>query len=109
MRSKQKIQENLFRSLIQKEISRIIRENEQIPDEEAPVDQEAPQEEEPEIDRSQVLEKITYNFTKALKNNLQQLSSDELADSVDSIMNHFGLGKDSKMQILRTIKNKIQL
>ena len=108
MRNKATQKENTLRSLVRKEITKIIKENEQIPGEETAVDQEAPQEEEPEEDRGQVLEKITYNYTKALKNNLQQLSMDELAESLDSVLSHFGLGKDSKMEVLRSIRNKIQ-
>ena len=111
MRNKSKIQELQLRSLIRNEIAKIIKEqeDEQIPSKETGADQEAPKEEEPEKDRGEALEKITYAYTKSLKNNLQQLTSDELAEAFDSVLSHFGYGKDSKMDVLRTLKNKIQL
>jgi len=111
MRNKSKIQENQFRALVRNEIVKILREqeDEQIPSEKGSPDQEAPKEEEPENDRSNTLEKITYAYTKSLKNNLQQLSTEELADAMDSILGHFGFGKDGKIQVLRALKNKIQL
>lgn len=111
MQNKSKIQENQFRALIRNEIAKIIKEqdDEQIPSKEKGADQKAPEKEEPKQDRSEALEKITYGYTKTLKNNLQQLTADELADAMDSILSHFGLGKDSKMEVLRTLKNKIQL
>ncbi len=108
MRSKTIQKESTLRSLVRKEITRIIKENEQIPGEEASANQEAPKEKEPEEDRSEVLEKITRSYSKALKNNLQQLSIDELADSLDSVMSYFDLGKDSKIQVLRSIRGKIE-
>jgi hypothetical protein len=103
--NKTKIQENQFRALVRNEIAKIIREEEEMGNGD---NQEAPKEEKPKEDRSDTLEKVTYAFTKSLKNNLQTLSADEMSDVFDSIMGHFGLGKDSKMEVLRSIKNKIQ-
>ncbi len=110
MRNKSKIQENQFRALVRNEIAKIMKEqeDEQIPSKEKGADQKAPEEEKPKKDRGEALEKITYSYTRALKNNLQQLSSEELAEVMDSILDHFGFGKDGKMDVLRTLKNKIQ-
>lgn len=110
MRNKSKLQESQLRSLIRNEIAKIIKEqeDEQIPSKERGADQEAPEKEEPKKDRGEALEKITYAYTKTLKNNLQQLSTEELADAMDSVLNHFGFGKDSKIEVLKTLKNKIQ-
>lgn len=110
MRNKSKIKESALRSLIRNEIQKIIREqNEQDPEAEKAAAQQAAQEEEPENDRGDVLEKITFNYVKALKNNLQQVSADEMADAISSIMGHFGLGKDGRIQVLQALKGKIQL
>lgn len=110
MRNKSKIQESQLRSLIRNEITKIIKEqdDEQIPSKEKGADQKTPEKEEPKKDRSDVLEKITYNYIKSLKNNLQDVSSEELASAMNSIMGHFGLGKDSKIQIIQSLKSKIQ-
>lgn len=105
-----KLHETQLRSLIRKEISKILKEeDEQVPEKERGADKEAPKKQEPKDDRNEVLEKITLAFSKSLKNNLQQLSTEELASSVDSLLNHFGLGKDSKIEVLKSLRNKIQL
>lgn len=111
MRNKSKIQENQFRALVRNEIAKIMKEqdDEQIPSKETGADQEAPKKEEPKKDRGESLEKITFAYTKTLKNSLQQLTTEELADAFDSVLSHFGYGKDSKMEVLRALKNKIQL
>tara|TARA_R110000868_G_scaffold354932_3_gene616182 strand:- start:5663 stop:5998 length:336 start_codon:yes stop_codon:yes gene_type:complete len=110
MRNKSKLQENQFRALVRNEIAKIIKEqeDEQIPSKETGVDQKAPQKEKPKEDRGDVLEKVTYTFTKLLKNNLQTLSPEEMAESFDSVMSNFGLSKDGKMDVLRAIKSKIE-
>jgi len=103
MKKSNKIQENAFRSLVRNEIAKVLREEEG--DEQVP---EKEKEEKPKQDRGDILDKLTYTYTKSAKNNLQNLSSDEMADAIDAIMSNFGLGKDSKMDVLRTVKNKIQ-
>ena len=110
MRNKSKIQESQLRSLIRNEITKLIKEqeDEQSPDEEKGVDKKAPKEEEPKNNRGDILEKITYSYIKALKNNLQEVSAEELSNAMNSIMGHFGLGKDSKMRVIQSLKSKIQ-
>lgn len=103
MKKLNKIQENTFRSLVRNEIAKVLREEEG--DEQAP---EKEKEDKPKQDRGDILDKLTYAYTKSTKNNLQSLSSDEMADAIDAIMSNLGLGKDSKMEVLRAVKNKIQ-
>lgn len=105
--SKQKILENQFRALVRNEIAKIIREDEQTSDEEDSTDQQAPKKEEPKVDRGQTLEKITASFVRTLRNNLQDVSADELADAFNSVMGHMGYGKDAKMNVLMTVKSKL--
>ena len=105
--NKKKIQENTFRALVRAEIAKVLREEEEMATDQD-VETEPEKEEEPEQDNSEVLEKLTYSYTKALKNNIQDLGANDLADAMDSIMSHFGYGKDTKMDVLRTLKNKIQ-
>ena len=105
--NKKKILENQFRALVRNEIAKIIREDEQTSDKEDSIDQQAPEKEEPKVDRGQTLEKITASFVRTLRNNLQDISADELSDAFNSVMGHMGYGKDAKMNVLMTIKSKI--
>jgi len=91
--NKKKILENQFRALVRNEIAKIIREDEQTSDKEDSIDQQAPEKEEPKVDRGQTLEKITASFVRTLKNNLQDISSDELSDAFNSVMGHMGYGQ----------------
>lgn len=96
---------NTLKSLVRTEIAKILKEEKgdapQTPNEE-------PTDEKPKKDRGEVLQKVTIAFVKALKNNLQDVSPEELADSINAAMNHFQYGKDTKMGILRMLKNKLE-
>lgn len=103
---KTRLQENAFRSLVRNEIVKILQEEEGDAQE---TPKEEPKAKKPEQDRGEILDKVTYSYVKAVKNNLQQLSVDEMADAFDSVMSSFGLGKDTKMEVLKSIRNKVQL
>ena len=102
---KTRLQENEFRSLVRTEISKIIKEEEGNTQE---VPQEEPKAKGKEQDRGESVEKITSVYVRGLKNSLQQLTTEEMADAFNLVMDHFGLGRDGKMEVLRTIKNSIQ-
>lgn len=87
-----------LRDLIRKEIQNILSEN-----------VEKNQTEEPADNRADVLTKINSAYTRALRNNLQDVSSEELADAFMDIMNSLGYERGQKIGVLRSVKNKLQL
>ena len=109
MKNKSKIQENLFRTMVRKEIAKIIKEDEQDSDQEGGVVEPTAKEEKPEIDRDEVLNKITASFTKTITNHLQDVSLEELSTAFDGVMSRLQYSKDMKMSVLRTIKGKLGL
>jgi len=109
MKSKQKLAENLLRSYIRKEIQRI-REAEQ---EEAPEaeTEETPEEpvEEPAEEQGldPKLQAITANFTKRLKDSGVAVGTEELIDMLSDIIEIFTQSGDTKLAVLKGIRNKI--
>ncbi len=105
MRNKSKIQENQFRALVRMEIAKIVREQEESP-EEAPKKEEPKQD--PEIGRKETLTKISNAYVKSLRNNLQEINVEEISDAFMSVMDSMGYSREAKVNVLRTIKNKLQ-
>lgn len=109
MKSKQKLAENLLRSYIRKEIQRI-REAEQ---EEAPEaeTEETPEEpvEEPAEEQGldPKLQSITANFTKRLKDSGVAVGTEELIDMLSDVIEMFTQSGDTKLTVLKGIRNKI--
>jgi uncharacterized protein with von Willebrand factor type A (vWA) domain len=109
MKSKQKLAENLLRSYIRKEIQRI-REAEQ---EEAPEaeTEETPEEpvEEPAEEQGldPKLQAITANYTKRLKDSGVAVGSEELIDMLSDVIEMFTQSGDTKLSVLKGIRNKI--
>jgi uncharacterized protein with von Willebrand factor type A (vWA) domain len=109
MKSKQKLAENLLRSYIRKEIQRI-REAEQ---EEAPEaeTEETPEEpvEEPAEEQGldPKLQAITANFTKRLKDSGVAVGTEELIDMLSDVIEMFTQSGDTKLAVLKGIRNKI--
>ena len=109
MKSKQKLAENLLRSYIRKEIQRI-REAEQ---EEAPEaeTEETPEEpvEEPAEEQGldPKLQAITANFTKRLKGSGVAVETEELIDMLSDVIEMFTQSGDTKLAVLKGIRNKI--
>lgn len=109
MKSKQKLAENLLRSYIRKEIQRI-REAEQ---EEAPEaeTEETPEEpvEEPAEEQGldPKLQAITANFTKHLKDSGVAVGTEELIDMLSDVIEMFTQSGDTKLAVLKGIRNKI--
>ncbi len=114
MQNKSKIQENALRSLIKNEIKRLLEQDEEQassqqsgtePTAEKPV-------EDPKQDdqgREQALTKISSAYVKSLKNNLQNITTDELSNAFESVMNQLGYSKEAKINVLRAIKNSLQV
>lgn len=102
---KKHLLENEFRSLVRNEIAKILKEEEGNA-QEAP--KEEPKAKDQKQDRGESVNKLTSMYVRAAKNSLQDITSEEMAQSFDAIMTHFGLGRDGKMEVLRTIKSAIE-
>ncbi len=87
-----------LRDLIRKEIQNILSEN-----------VEKDQAEEPEVNRVDAMAKINSAYTRAIRNNMQDVNSDELADAFMDIMNKLGYERGMMIGVLRNIKGKLQL
>ena len=87
-----------LRDLIRKEIQNILSEN-----------VEKDQAEEPEVNREDAMAKINSAYTRALRNNMQDVNADELADAFMDIMNKLGYERGMMIGVLRSIKGKLQL
>lgn len=108
MQSK-KIQENQLRDLVRREISKVVNEREnEVPSKKKSIDQEAPEKEEPKENRGRIIEKITNTYIRMLKTNLDNITPDEMANAIDYLMTQMNYGRDSKVGVIRGLKNKIQ-
>ena len=101
MKSKQKLAENLLRSYIRKEIQRI-REAEQ---EEAPEAETEEPAEEQGLDPK--LQAITANYAKRLKDSGVAVGTEELIDMLSDVIEMFTQSGDTKLSVLKGIRNKI--
>jgi len=97
---KAKVDESL-RSLIKREITRVIREVEQTSGEETPVQSKA---EEPGIDP--VLEQLTLNYLRRVRSEVQFPEHSDVVDMIALIVETFGPTSEERLQILRDVKNK---
>ena len=109
MKSKQKLAENLLRSYIRKEIQRIREaEQEEAPEAETEETPEEPAEEPAEeqgLDPK--LQAITANFTKRLKDSGVAVGTEELIDMLSDVIEMFTQSGDTKLAVLKGIRNKI--
>jgi len=47
-------------------------------------------------------------IVKSLRNNLQEINVEEISDAFMSVMDSMGYSREAKVNVLRTIKNKLQ-
>lgn len=105
---KNRINENNLRSLIRKEITRIMEvdEEEQVPVEE-PV--EEPEVEEPEIDQEEgldpKLQAINSMYIKRLKDAPVSVGTEELVTMLSEVIERFNFTSEQKLSILKGIKS----
>lgn len=90
--------DNKLRALIRKEIQNIISE-----------ETDKGKSEDESTNRVDALNKINAAYTRTLRNNLQDITADELADAFMDIMSSLGYERGMKIGVLRNIKNKLQL
>lgn len=113
MKSKQKLAENLLRSYIRKEIQRIREaEQEEAPEAETEETPEEPVEEPAEEPAEEQgldpkLQAITANFTKRLKDSGVAVGTEELIDMLSDVIEMFTQSGDTKLAVLKGIRNKI--
>lgn len=109
MKSKQKLAENLLRSYIRKEIQRIREaEQEEAPEAETEETPEEPAEEPAEeqgLDPK--LQAITANYAKRLKDSGVAVGTEELIDMLSDVIEMFTQSGDTKLSVLKGIRNKI--
>ena len=100
---KPKINENALRSMLRKEISKLLEvEGEQ----EAPEQEEQPEpEEEKGLDPK--LEAITSGYIRKLKDSGAQVGAEELVEMLSSVIERFTDSSEQKLNILKSIKTNI--
>jgi len=102
---KPKINENALRSMLRKEISKLLEvEGEQ----EAPKQEKQPKpepEEEQGLDPK--LEAITSGYIRKLKDSGIQVGTEELTEMLSSVIERFTDSSEQKLNILKTIKTNI--
>lgn len=96
MKTKEKLKESQLRLLVRGEIRRLL-------------EQGGEEEQEVEQSREELLDKVTHAYARMLKNSMQSVTTEELADSFTSVANAFGFGKDMKMELIRNMRSKIEL
>jgi len=102
---KSKINENALRSMLRKEIVKLL---------EADEEQEAPEQEkqpEPEPEEEQgldpKLEAITSGYIRKLKDSGAQVGAEELVEMLSSVIERFADSSEQKLNILKSIKTNI--
>jgi hypothetical protein len=99
---KSKIQENALRSILRKEIAKIMEaEEEQAPEQEMP----EPEQEDQGLDPK--LEAITGSYVRKLKDSGVQVGSNELIEMISSIIESFMDSNERKLDVLKAIKSNI--
>lgn len=110
MKSKQKLAENLLRSYIRKEIQRIREaEQEEAPEAETEETSEEKPAEEPAEEQGldPKLQAITANYAKRLKDSGVAVGTEELIDMLSDVIEMFTQSGDTKLSVLKGIRNKI--
>ena len=101
---KSKLNENALRSMLRKEIIKLLEAEEE---QEAP-EQEAPeQEEEPEQEIDPELEAITKLYIRKLKDSGVGVGAEELTHMLSTVIEHFVHSSEEKLNILKAIKTNI--
>lgn len=104
MKTKQSIQENLFRELIRKEIARVLSEAE----EEKEAENEEPADDEGAKKDEQITALVMKFITKMRDGVDDGLSAPNLVIAITDILNNSGIGKDSKIMIIKQVISSIQ-
>ena len=97
---KSKINENALRSMLRKEISKLL---------EVDGEQEKQPKKEPEKEEGldPKLEAVTSNYIRKLKDSSAQVGTEELVEMLSNIIERFTDSSDQKLNILKLIKTNI--
>ena len=98
---KPKINENALRSMLRKEISKLLEA------EEEQGNQQAQPEPEEEQGLDPKLEAITNGYIRKLKDSGIQVGTEELTEMLSSVIERFTDSSEQKLNILKTIKTNI--
>ena len=100
---KSKINENALRSMLRKEISKLL-EVDGV-DDKQPEPEPEPEEEEQGLDPK--LQAITGGYIRKLKDSGAQVGTEELVEMLSSVIERFIDSSEQKLNILRSIKTNI--
>ena len=100
---KSKINENALRSMLRKEISKLLEAEEEQGNQQAQPEPEP--EEEQGLDPK--LEAITNGYIRKLKDSGIQVGTEELTEMLSSVIERFTDSSEQKLNILKTIKTNI--
>ena len=100
---KPKINENALRSMLRKEISKLLEAEEEQGNQETQPEPEP--EEEQGLDPK--LEGITGSYIRKLKDSGVQVGTEELTEMLSSVIERFTDSSEQKLNILKTIKTNI--
>ena len=100
---KPKINENALRSMLRKEISKLLEAEEEQGNQEAQPEPEP--EEEQGLDPK--LEAITSGYIRKLKDSGAQVGAEELVEMLSSVIERFTDSSEQKLNILKSIKTNI--
>lgn len=101
---KPKINENALRSMLRKEISKLLEAEEEQGNQET---QPKPEPEEEEQGLDPKLEAITNGYIRKLKDSGIQVGTEELTEMLSSVIERFTDSSEQKLNILKTIKTNI--
>lgn len=100
-----KINENALRSMLRKEISKLL---EVEGDQEAPEQEEQPEEEPQEEEGlNPKLEAATSSYIRRLKDSGVQIGTEEITEMLSSVIERFADTSEEKLNILKSIKINI--
>ena len=102
---KSKINENALRSMLRKEISKLL-EVDGV-DDKQPEPEPEPEPEEDEQGLDPKLEAITGGYIRKLKDSGAQVGTEELVEMLSSVIERFIDSSEQKLNILRSIKTNI--
>lgn len=102
---KSKINENALRSMLRKEITKLLEADEE---QEAPEQEEKPEPEpEEEEGLNPKLEAITSGYIRRLQGSGVQVGTEELVEILSSVIERFTNSSEQKLNILKSIKTNI--
>ncbi len=101
MKKRESLKEATLRNYLRKEIQNILKEVEEDPNAE-----QGETEETEEVDESEVVVEKTTEFVRKLKGMDLDIDAEEMIEILSNIIDSWGFGSDTKLDILKGVKNK---